>query len=372
MKLNRHIRKLLFIAGWSIVGVGVLVLLVAAIRTRKDKVCDGYEISLSGKGDQWFMNKKEVVDILTNHGAVALKGRALQKFDLRGMEDKLRRNVWIKDAELFFDNNEILQVKIDEREPIARLFTLSGNSFYIDSNCVKLPLSEKISAKLPVFTGFPSDNNRLNRADSALLRQVKQVSVYIRQEPFWMAQITQVDITPERKFEMIPMVGNHLIEFGDGTDFDKKFARLLQFYKLVLSKTGMDRYERINVQYERQVIGVKKGGPLSKVDSLKAARNIQQLINLSQTVLTDSINRQQVTRAETLSSVNNAPAKKPDTEKPPIPVTAVPDRTNNSVRKSSPVKSQSYETSSKPVKKPVATKPPAKQPKAVMPKKKRS
>jgi len=220
-----------------------------------------------------------------------------------------------------------------------------------------------------VFTGFPTDNNRLGSADSLLMQHVKRVSDFIRHDSFWMAQITQVDITPDRKFEMIPMVGNHIIEFGDGTDYDKKFARLLQFYHLVLSKTGMDKYERVNVQYEKQVIGVKKGRFVSRADSLQAVRNIQQLSTLSQTVLTDSINRQQVVRVETLNSVNNSPAKGPDTEKPSIPVTTIaPKRTSHSTPQNSSMKGQSYENSSKPPKKTTATKPPVKQPKAVMPK----
>jgi hypothetical protein len=131
----------------------------------------------------------------------------------------------------------------------------------------------------------------------------------------------------------------------------------------------MDKYERVNVQYEKQVIGVKKGGSVSRADSLQAARNIQQLAALSQTVLTDSTNRQQVVRAETLNSVNNSPAKGPDTEKPSIPVTTIaPKRTNNPARQSSSVKSQSYGNASKPPKKTTARKPPVKQPKAVMPK----
>lgn len=358
MKLNRHIRKLLFVCLWSIIGVGVVVLLVAAIRNRKDKTCQGYEISMAGTGEQWFMNKREVVNILTGDGAVALKGRLLEQFDLRGMESRLRKSIWIKDAELFFDNNEVLQVKIVEREPIARLFTVTGNSFYIDSSGVKLPLSDKLSARLPVFTGFPTDNNRLGPADSLLMQDIKKVSDFIRHDSFWMAQITQVDITPARKFEMIPMVGNHVIEFGDGTNFDKKFARLLQLYQLVLSKTGMDKYERVNVQYEKQVIGVKKTGFVSKADSLQAVRNIQQLATLSQTVLTDSTNRQQVTAGGgALNSVSNSPAKSPVTEKPSIPVKpAAPKRTINPTRQSPPPK------------KTTATKPPVKQPKAVMPK----
>jgi cell division protein FtsQ len=56
-----------------------------------------------------------------------------------------------------------------------------------------------------------------------------------------MAQISQIDITPSKEFEMIPTVGNHIIEFGDGTDYDAKFKKLFIFYKQVLAKTGMDK-----------------------------------------------------------------------------------------------------------------------------------
>jgi cell division protein FtsQ len=378
MKVKRHIRKMLVFGLWCIIGAGVVVLLVAAIRNRKDKTCAGYEISMAGADGQWFMNKKEVVDILTGNGAVPLKGRSLKRFDLRSMEERLQKNVWIRDAELFFDNNEVLQVKIEEREPIARLFTVTGNSFYIDSSCERLPLSDKVSAKLPVFTGFPTDKERVGKADSLLLQHIKQVSFFIQHDPFWMAQIAQTDIQPDRRFEMIPMVGNHIIEFGDGTDFDKKFGRLLQFYKMVLSKTGMDVYERVNVQYDRQVIGVRKGGYVSRTDSVQAARSVQSLIASAQTALIDSANSQDQRRSqEVLSSVNNSPAKPTITEKPPIPVTTVLKRTNDSNRKNSPTKDPSYETPTKSVKKKPASKPtsskppPAKkpQPKAVMPKK---
>jgi cell division protein FtsQ len=366
MKLNRHIRKLLFIGLWCIIGAGVLVLLVAAIRNRKDKTCTGYEISMTGEGGQWFMNKKEVVDILTGNGSVALKGRSLKRFDLRNMEERLQKNVWIRDAELFFDNNQVLQVKIAEREPIARIFTSTGNSFYIDSSCEKLPLSDKLSARLPVFTGFPSDKVRVNSADSTLLQHIKQVSLFIQHDPFWMAQIAQTDILPDRKFEMMPMVGNHVIEFGDGTNFDKKFARLLQFYKLVLSKTGMDVYERLNVQYDRQVIGIKKGSYVARVDSAQAARNMQNLVASAQKAMIDSANKQDARTQQVLTSVNASPAKKATTEKPPITVATDPKKTNKA-RKNSSVKGPSYETTRKPVKKAAPVKKP--QPKAVMPKK---
>ena len=45
---------------------------------------------------------------------------------LRKAEEQLKNNAWIKDAELFFDNHQILHVNISEREPVARVFTISG------------------------------------------------------------------------------------------------------------------------------------------------------------------------------------------------------------------------------------------------------
>jgi cell division protein FtsQ len=173
------------------------------------------------------------------------------------MENQLKNNVWVKDAELFFDNSRILQVRIEERVPVARLFTVTGNSFYIDSSGERLPLSDKFSARLPVFTGFPSERDKLNGADSVLARDIINISDYLVHDEFWMAQVSQIDIQADHTFEMIPVVGNHIIQFGDGADYEKKFKRLLLFYQQVLSKTGMDVYQKLNVQYARQVIGVK-------------------------------------------------------------------------------------------------------------------
>ena len=57
--------------------------------------------------------------------------------------ENLKKNAWVNGAEVFFDNNDVLRINIAQREPIARIFTLGGNSFYIDSSGTELPLSEK-------------------------------------------------------------------------------------------------------------------------------------------------------------------------------------------------------------------------------------
>ncbi|MCH5600880.1 cell division protein FtsQ/DivIB [Niabella ginsengisoli] len=72
------------------------------------------------------------------------------------IEDLLEQSSWVYNADLYFDNNDILHANVTERKPLARVFTDRGESFYIDEAGKHIPLSEKVSLDLPVFTGFPS------------------------------------------------------------------------------------------------------------------------------------------------------------------------------------------------------------------------
>ncbi len=279
---------------WCIAGTGMLVLLIAAINNRNNKTCKGYKININGTNKRSFINNKVIENIITDSGRQKPEGKTISTFNLKSTESKLKRNVWIENAELFFDNNEILRVSITEREPVARIFTVAGNSFYIDSSGIRLPIPARLPVKLPVFTSYPNDQIKTHGADSALLEDIKRLSWFILKDSFWMAQINQVDITADRTFEMIPVIGNHVIEFGDGSDYKAKFARLFIFYKDVLSKTGFNKYSKIDVEYKGQVVGTKKGGEVSKGDSLKFIKEVQQLIRSAQQLQSDTVRQQAI------------------------------------------------------------------------------
>lgn len=259
MSITSNIRRIIIICIWVIAGGGFVVLLVAAVNSRNHQVCMGYDIEIKNDASlPPFIDKKDIEKVLTANKTIVLKNKPVKTIDLGIVEARLKKEPWVKDAEIFFDNNEMLKVKIEQRQPIARIFSSSGGSFYIDSAGQRLPLSEKLSAKLPVFTGYPLESKK-NRtpAERKLVQDIKDLSLFLLSDPFWMAQITQIDITPAKEFEMIPTVGNHVIEFGDATDHREKFEKLFTFYKKVLTKAGMNKYERLKVQYKDEVVAVK-------------------------------------------------------------------------------------------------------------------
>src|SRR5262249_46456287 len=136
---------------------------------------------------------------------------------------------------------------------------------------------------------YPAAKIQTTGQDSLVTTGVLQLSSFIRRDSFWMAQIAQIDITPEKTFELEPEIGDHRIAFGDATDLAAKFHRLFVFYEQVLSRVGMDKYQRIDVSYEGQVIGTKKGSGQSRYDSLQGMENIRQLIRSAQQLQPDTL-----------------------------------------------------------------------------------
>jgi cell division protein FtsQ len=262
---------------WLCIGGGLLTLLVAAIRNKNRDVCTDYQVVLKGARNNLFIDSKDVEQILMKATNSNIKGELVNSFNLHSLESKLKENVWIEDAELYFDNRDVLHISITEKEPVARIFTTEGRSFYIDNSGIKMPLSEKLSAKVPVFTGFP-DKKVLSQKDSLLLNDVAKAARFILNDPFWMAQTAQIDITADKKFEMVPVIGNHTVRLGDGENIEAKFRRLMIFYQQVLSKTGMDRYKLIDVQYAGQIVVSRYIGD-PKVDSVQWKKSVEKLLN---------------------------------------------------------------------------------------------
>ena len=279
MNAKTTIRKILFGTLWVCIGGGMLTLLLAANRTKKRGQCSDYKITLNVPGNQVFIDEKDVEQLLVKAMDGKIKGQAVSTFNLHKLEQMLEKNTWVENAELYFDNREVLHITITEKEPVGRVFTSTGNSFYIDASGKRMPLSTKLSAKLPVFTGFP-EVNKLRSQDSALLKAVTNTASFIFNDPFWIAQVAQIDISDKGTFEMIPVVGNHVVRLGNSENIDQKFHRLFIFYQQVLSKTGFDKYKVIDVQYKGQVVASKQAGNI-KVDGDQYRKTVEKLIRQS-------------------------------------------------------------------------------------------
>ena len=283
MKAGRAIKRMFLSLMWLGVGVGMFVLIAAAIKVQDTRLCKGIDIEIKGNKDgKLFTTQNQILNLLKAATKGEVKGQAKSGFNLPAIEDLLEQSSWVYNAELYFDNLDILRVKVKEREPLARVFTTLGASFYIDETAKQIPLSDKISLDVPVFTGYP-EKKQWDHTDSIFIQNIVATASFVKEDPFWSAQVAQIDIKNCGvgcwKMEMIPVVGNHKVDLGDGTDIASKFHRLYLFYDQVLKRKGFDKYQKIDVQYAGQVIGIKSD--YTRIDSLQLRKNIENLLQQS-------------------------------------------------------------------------------------------
>ena len=279
-------KKKLVQALWLLIGIGTIVLLGAAMQKKEHKPCTDVKIEITGAEQNIFIDEKDVLQVLNSTGNVI--GKDMTAINLRAMEGALEKNLWVKRTDMFFDNNQLLQVRIEEREPIARIFSVQGNSYYLDSSGLRLPLSEKFSARVPVFTNFPSDKPILSQPDSALLQGIVKLGRFIIADSFWMAQTAQIDITSHADFELIPTMGDHIVVLGNAEDLENKFNRLYSFYKQAWMQNGINKYEKLDVQYNGQVVAIRRGTGKVQMDSAKNTQVMNELAKQNATVSPDS------------------------------------------------------------------------------------
>jgi cell division protein FtsQ len=287
MNIKRPLKKIFTVLLWCLLGGSGLAILIAAINAKNSSLCQGLEIEINGGDRAQFLNKKDLVSMLENEGLKDLLNKKTASFDLLKMEGLLKKNNWIRDAQLYFDNNQKLRIRIQERRPVARIFPVSGNSYFIDSGGIQMAIPERTVFRLPVFTGYPGEKFGLRR-DSALDRQIRDLAIFLNKDPFWSNQIQEVNISTSKTFLMTPLIGNQQIVFGDGSDYENKFHRLFVFYKQVISQTGFEKYTGINLAYSDQVIAIRKQGLISRADSIQARKNVMEMIRMAQKMESDT------------------------------------------------------------------------------------
>lgn len=300
---------------------GVLVVTVAAIGNGEKEKIENIKINIRSSHDKDFVTNADIMQSLIKASGNSLKNQPIGSLNLTSLENHLLKNPWIRKAELFVDNNRTLRVNVEESTPVARVFTTDGRSFYVSASSEVLPLSDRYSARVPVFTDFPAFRKK---PDSSLMAGVFTLGSFILNDKFWMSQIDQIAITENEKFVMIPKLGNQVVRFGNSEDHEEKFRKLFAFYKQVQEYSGWNKYKAIDLQFKGQVVAERRDASEIKADSLAAIRIMKNIIENAKKKINDSTQIQLPDNDGTDKPVVRVTSPK-TTGAPPKPTTVSPE-----------------------------------------------
>ena len=241
--------KKVFIFLFLVLLSAYLVIAVTVFNSKPDhQTCSGLELVINDSIDYGFITKREVLRML-NSKKLSPIGKKMGEINTRQLEDELRQHALIGNVECYRTSGNRIGIEITQRLPILRVMAANGESYYIDDKAHAMPIPNS-AANVAIVTGH---------VDKALAtKELYELGMFLQRNELWKAQIQQINVTQSKELELVPRVGDHIIFLGKPGNYENKFNRLKTFYKKGLNEVGWNKYSRISLEFNNQIICTKK------------------------------------------------------------------------------------------------------------------
>ena len=199
------------------------------------------------QGDNLFMSY-EMVNKLLIQNQKHVKNQAKSLINLSSLEKQVLAHPMVENATTFLTIDGQLKTSVKQRTPIGRVRT-NSESYYIDRQGQKMPLSSNYSARVPIITGLLVTEN---------MEDIYRLLTYIKRDEFLKKQIVGIDKSAENDFLLLTRIGDHKINLGAIEDLEVKFKNLKAFYNHTMTDKTIENYKIINLKYNNQVVCTKK------------------------------------------------------------------------------------------------------------------
>lgn len=217
------------------------------------KTYGGLEIDLEAVSGVYFVEEKEIGEIV-NSGFPELKaGLPVTEVPLAAIEKRLSGHPFIKSVQASIEQKGILKVKINQHEPIARIARPMGADGYITTEGLIIPTSPTYTSRVLILEGDFAER-LMDQGSVEAMPELMPLVRFVTQDEFWSAQVTELEINKKDDIRLHQQVGKQVIEFGDAHDFESKFKRIEILYKEILPRKGWNAYERISVKFKNQIV----------------------------------------------------------------------------------------------------------------------
>jgi len=215
----------------------------------EEEICSRFEITTAGRSEITMIDLTELEKYIDSK-ELNPYGKPLKNINTYEIESAILSNKMVKTAHVFVTSNGAIRAEIEERQPILRVISNTGDNYYIDKEGVSVPLSKSYISDLPLATGAISENYAKT--------ELFEFAQFLLKNEFWNNQIEQICVLSNKDVRLTPRIGNHEIILGEIDDYQTKLNKLMTFYQKGLSKVGWNRYSVINLKYDKQVIATKK------------------------------------------------------------------------------------------------------------------
>ena len=252
MKVKLNLKREVKILAAVIV---VAIFIAFTERRQGDITVRDITVKIENEQENHFLDEADVMKLMQLN-LENLRGTGMGEVNLKAIEQRVNSEPFVKEGELYSDLKGNMVIRVELRRPIARIVRNDGPDGYIAEDGTIMPVSEKFTSRVVLISGgfVRQLLKQKNVNDTEEGKQLIALIKAIREDEFWHAQIAQLDIDSKARITMYSQVGDERIEFGRPDNPDVKFKKLRVFYKEILPRMGWNKYDRVNLEYEGQIV----------------------------------------------------------------------------------------------------------------------
>lgn len=236
--------------------VALLCLWVMSINRTADQFISGISVALDHEeGERDLISIKNVKTLIKEELPYAVDHQPIGKLDIATIEQMLRADTRIFNAEVFVDAHYKLVVEIEQRRPILRVMNLQNDQFYIDQSGAYVRKVSKKATRVPVVTGYVETMKQgTDLSKLPKLNQAFDIVTKLRKDPVLKALIEQIHFEKSKRIVLIPKIGKEKIILDHVDQLEKKLENLKTFYRHLAKTDGWEKFEEIDISYHNQVV----------------------------------------------------------------------------------------------------------------------
>ena len=235
---------------------GILVLLTVALivgtvwaRDKAlDEKCTRVEVEVINADSTSFVTPSGVIDELRSQGIV-LEGKSMGRINASEIEEALKMSPYLESADIVKCQNGRLLIRVSQLVPIFRVFD-GESSYYVNRAGKHMSANAYYHSDVPVVQGHFTRKYPATR----LLPLID----YVEKDSLLHSLVTMYCLRDTNNIIIVPAISGHVVNIGNASDFENKFAKLKLFYREVMPKKGWNTYDTISVQWNHQEVATRR------------------------------------------------------------------------------------------------------------------
>ena len=210
--------------------------------------CTGIEVQVINADSTSFVTPQGVLNDLKGQG-IKLVGKRMGDIDASDIEEALRLSPYLENADIVKCQDGKILIRVSQLGPVFRVFD-GESSYYVNRAGKHMTATNFYHSDVPVVQGHFTRKFPPTR----LLPLID----YVEKDSLLHSLVTMFIVRDTNNIILVPDISGHVINIGNVTGLDNKFAKLKLFYSKVMPKRGWNTFDTISVKWNHQVVATRR------------------------------------------------------------------------------------------------------------------